>query len=144
MESDRIDAVLSRFLEFEKAEREQAALQILYRLNDFFEKDAPEEIDVFQLLVYVVLDAVWADGEANDAERRFVGQLFEGTEEQVNSTVDGCKDSVGGYTAKLIKIVPEEQKNDIVTLCLCVVASDGEINFAEESFITDLVKLAIQ
>lgn len=104
-------------------------------------------IEPFTTLAGFILGSIVADGKVNEQEYLLMYpalvQVF-GTNFDFTSVKEAFRrdsDShkiITAYTRDMIRILDfldEELKNDMITLCLCVVAIDGKISLKEKKYI---------
>lgn len=109
-------------------------------------------IDPVSVLAGFIIGSVAADGRINEKEyvmiypalvRAFGGDFdFASVKESFRRDKDGRR-MIAKYTEQMIAILDlldEDIKNDIITLCLCIVAIDGKISFKEKNYIKRLCR----
>lgn len=109
-------------------------------------------IDPFETLAGFIVGSVVADGKINEQEYllmyptlvQIFGKDFDYNSVKKTFATDAeCKNSVCKYTENMLKILTmlnENIKTDVIILCLCVVSMDGKINFKERKYIKRLCK----
>lgn len=109
-------------------------------------------IDPVNTLAAYILGSVTADGVINEREYLLIYpalvKVF-GDDFDFNSVKKAFKGDKEGKTAvkrytknllTILSLVDEEIKEDIISLCLCVVTVDGKISLKERLYIRNLIK----
>ncbi len=109
-------------------------------------------IDPVEVLAGFIIGSVAADGRLNEKEYLMIypalvsafGDDFDFTsvKNSFKYNKDGRK-MISMYTEKMIcilDILDDELKNDVITLCLCVVSVDGRVSLKEKNYIRRLFK----
>lgn len=110
------------------------------------------DVDPMTVLAGFIIGSVVVDGRLNEQEYlliypalvRAFGDDFDFTSVKVSFEKDkNGRSAVAEYTEKLLQILDlldEGIKNDIITLCLCVISIDGKITLREKKYIKRLCR----
>lgn len=110
------------------------------------------DVDPMTVLAGFIIGSVVVDGRLNEQEYlliypalvRAFGDDFDFASVKVSFEKDkNGRSAVAEYTEKLLQILDlldEGIKNDIITLCLCVISIDGKITLREKKYIKRLCR----
>lgn len=109
-------------------------------------------VDPVSALAGFIVGSVVADGKVNEQEYiliypalvRVFGDDFDFTtvKDSFRKDKEGRR-MLTEYTEEMVKVfgaLDDELKNDIITLCLCVVAVDGKVSLKEKNYIKRLCR----
>lgn len=111
-----------------------------------------EELDPVQTLVAFIIGAVAADGVIDEKEYLLIYPSLVkafGTDFNYDEVKDmfkkdrEAKKAIHNFTADLLSVLAEgddELREDVITLCLCVLSIDGRITIREKNYIKKLIK----
>lgn len=109
-------------------------------------------LDPEETLAGFIIGSVVSDGRVNEQEylliypslARAFGDSFDFTVIKNRFRIDAdCRKALAAYTKQMLRILDildDEMKNDIITLCLCVASIDGKISLKEKNYINQLFK----
>lgn len=127
----------------------QSSAEILQRLRRLH----IPEIDPVKTLAGFIIGSIVADGKFNERDYviiypsllRFFGDDFD------LSSIKGAfyhafdlRKTISEYTEKMLTVLDkldEELKSDIITVCLCIAATDGKISLKEKIYIRRLCRV---
>lgn len=108
-------------------------------------------IDPITALAGFIVGSVTADGRINEQEYLLIYPALVHTfgDDFDFGAIKDCFDELNGgkmvaeYTEEMIRVLDfldEDLKNDVITLCLCVVAIDGKVSLKEKRYIKRLCR----
>ena len=94
-----------------------------------------------ELLSAIVATALGADGEPSDEEMGFMEELFSESREKLSALTARFENKKMRLAIdRLVDSLPEEGKRAVLTLCLCILASDKSLSPEENAFLLRLTR----
>ncbi len=95
--------------------------------------------DGYVLLAGILLAALNADGTLTDLERKFLYDVLDFDDETISNMLSLYDDSVMELTDTFADNMGDDNKSNVIILCLCICAVDEKISREETAFLRKLL-----